>query len=67
MVKQVQNGETIKSGEWAFYRFFAEGSWKYSSPEMQESADILYAKNKLFEYCMKQLGWTYEIQNKYYK
>ena len=67
VVKQVQNGKIIKSGKWTFYRFFAEGSWRYSSPEMQDNMDILYEKNKIFEYCMKQLGWTYEIKNKYYK
>ena len=62
-VKQVQNGKTIKTNEWTFSQF--RGEWRYRTDEMKGNTSIVF-NNKIFEFCMKQLGWAYEKANGYY-
>ena len=62
-VKQVQNGKTIKTNEWTFSQF--RGEWRYKTDEMKGNTSIVF-NNKIFEFCMKQLGWAYEKANGYY-
>ena len=64
-VKQVQNGKLIKSNEWSFSQY--RGDWRYRTDEMKGNTSIVF-NNKIFEYCMKQLGWPFEVVNGgYYK
>ena len=64
-VKQVQNGKLIKSNVWSFSQF--RGEWRYKTDEMKGNTSTVF-NNKIFEYCMKQLGWPFEIVNGgYYK
>lgn len=59
-VKQVQNGKLIKSNVWSFSQF--RGEWRYKTDEMKGNTSTVF-NNKIFEYCMKQLGWPFEIVN----
>ena len=64
-IKQVQNGKTIKSNEWSFSKW-RDDSWRYRTDEMKGNTSIVY-ENKTFQFCMKQLGWSYEKANGYYR
>lgn len=64
IVKQVQNGNLIKSNEWSFSKYYTE-PWRYRTDKMKGNTSIVF-ENKTFEFCMKQLGWSYEKANGYY-
>ena len=59
-VKQVQNGKLIKSNEWSFSQY--RGEWRYKTDEMKGTTSTVF-NNKIFEHCMKQLGWPYNVVN----
>ena len=59
-VKQVQNGKLIKSNEWSFSQY--RGEWRYKTDEMKGTTSTVF-NNKIFEHCMRQLGWPYNVVN----
>ena len=63
-VKQVQNGKLIKSNEWSFSQY--RGEWRYKTDEMKGNTSTVF-NNKIFEYCMNQLGWAYNKKDGYYR
>ena len=66
MVKQVQNGKLIKTHKWSFTE--NNGEWRYSTEEMDKKGrSSIVSESKIFEYCMKRLGWKYVKNGRYYQ
>ncbi len=66
MVKQVQNGKLIKTHKWSFTE--DNGEWRYSTEEMDKKGrSSIVSESKIFEYCMKRLGWKYVKNGRYYQ
>lgn len=66
MVKQVQNGKLIKTHKWSFTE--NNGEWRYSTEEMDKKGrSSIVSESKIFEYCMKRLGWNYVKNGRYYQ
>ena len=64
-VNQVQNGNVIKSVKYSFSQYYTD-AWRYKTDEMKGNTSIV-SNNKVFEHCMKQLGWSYKKDGMYYK
>ena len=65
IVKQIRNGNVIKSNEWRFSKYYND-SWRYKTDEMKGNTSIVM-NSKIFEYCMKRLGWSYKTDGSYYQ
>lgn len=65
MVKQVQNGKEIQTNKWKFIEY--RGDWRYTTDVMEKKGTTsIVFNNKVFEYCMKQLGWPFIAKDGYY-
>ena len=62
VTKQVRNGQILKTIKWNFYN--VRGSWRYSAGN--SSHDNIVYNSKIFEFCMNQLGWSYNKDKGYY-
>ena len=63
-VKEVQNGKALKTNEWSFSKYY-DDPWRYSTEVMKKrgTTSVVTVHSKIFEYCMKQLDWTYRIKD----
>ena len=64
-VKRVQNGSLEKVVTWRFFK--AESVWQYATNTMASGrrAGVL-APDRIFEYGMKQLDWSYSSDGMHY-
>lgn len=69
--KRVKNGQLQEIVKWTFSKI-TKNAWKYRTGETPEGVVIrdtsveLPAQNKVFEFSIKHLGWSYEIRDGYY-
>lgn len=64
-VKRVQNGKLDKVVTWRFFK--ADTVWQYYTSTMVGSRRTgVLVPNKIFEYGMKQLGWSYSSDGMHY-
>ncbi len=64
-VKRVQNGKLDKVVTWRFFK--ADTVWQYYTSTMAGSRRTgVLVPNKIFEYGMKQLGWSYSSDGTHY-
>ena len=65
-VKQVRNGRLDKIVIWKFSKF-RDDMWRYETSLMDGShTTVVSPRNKIFEFCMAQLGWSYKIVDMWY-
>ena len=61
--KFVRNGQLQKVVNWTFSKYQTD-MWRYETSTMDGShTTVVMAKNKLFEFCMNRLGWSYRIDD----
>ena len=67
--RRVQNGMTIESNNYS-YSQYRGGQWRYRTDKMKGNTSVV-CNDEVFEFCMKQLGWTYKVNKlgnlKYYQ
>lgn len=65
-VKLVQNGQ-LKQVAVNHYSKFRSDMWRYSSSLMSPNHDtVVIPQDKVFEYVMHQIGWSYYIKDRFY-
>lgn len=64
--KFVRYGQLQKIVTWHFGKF-RDGMWRYRTNTMRGGHDtVVIPQNKIFEYGMNQIGWSYYASNGYY-
>ena len=65
--KKVADGQLKQVTKWTFGKSPANGMWRYETSEMdgEHFTAVLY-RNRIFEFCMKNLGWGYKIEDMWY-
>ena len=64
--KMVHNGKLARVLTWKFSKF-RDDMWRYETNEMDGShTTVVTPRNKIFEFCMKKLGWSYKIVDFWY-
>ena len=59
--KQARNGKVVQVINWKFSKH-GEDMWRYETDTMDGNhTTVVIPQNKLFEYCMAKLGWSYKI------
>lgn len=69
--KFVKGGKLQQTVKWKFSSYRGD-MWRYETSTMDGShTTVVIPRNRLFEFCMNKLGWTYTITNdsgiKYYQ
>lgn len=65
-VKRVQNGRLGEVVTWRFSQYKTD-MWRYRTNTMSGNhTTVLMAPNKIFEYGMNRLGWSYRLNGTYY-
>ena len=65
-VKRVQNGRLDQVMTWRFSQYKSD-MWRYrTNPMSGNQTSIVRAPNKIFEYGMNRLGWSYSLNGTYY-
>lgn len=65
-VKQVRNGRLDKVVIWKFSQVRGD-MWRYETSTMDGThTTVVMHPNKIFEFCMNQLGWSYRVDGMYY-
>lgn len=60
-VKQVRNGQLLQTVIWKFSKA-RNDFWRYETSTMDGThTTVVIPKNKIFEFCMARLGWSYQI------
>lgn len=64
--KMVQNGQLQQVIRWEFNKYLTD-MWRYQTNTMDRShATVVIAPNRIFEYGMNQIGWSYYTHDKRY-
>ena len=64
--KMVHNGELSRVLTWNFSKY-QDDMWRYETNSMDGShTTVVTPRNKIFEFCMKKLGWSYKIVDMWY-
>ncbi|MBQ6976900.1 MAG: hypothetical protein IJQ16_10185 [Selenomonadaceae bacterium] len=64
--KKVRNGKLIQVVQWKFSKFRGD-MWRYETSTMDGShTTVVIPRNKIFEFCINRLGWSYRIEGNYY-
>ena len=64
--KMVHNGELSRVLTWNFSKY-QDDMWRYETNSMDGShTTVVTPRNKIFEFCMKNLGWSYKIVDFWY-
>ena len=64
--KMVHNGELSRVLTWNFSKY-QDDMWRYETNSMDGShTTVVTPRNKIFEFCMKKLGWSYKIVDFWY-
>ena len=65
-VKQVRNGRLDKVVIWKFSQVRGD-MWRYETSTMDGThTTVVSHPNKIFEFGMNQLGWSYRVDDMYY-
>ncbi len=65
-IKKVQNNQLLKTLNYTFSKF-ENDFWRYESSEMDgEHLTVVIPRNPIFEFCMKNLGLSYQIEDYWY-
>ncbi len=65
-VKKVRNGQLLQTVIWKFSQVRGD-FWRYETSTMDGThTTVVMPRNKIFEFGMGQLGWSYRIENNYY-
>lgn len=66
-VKKVRNGQLLQVIIWKFSQYRG-GMWRYETSTMDGThTTVVMHPNKIFEFCMNQLGWSYRVNGMYYE
>lgn len=64
--KSVRNGRLVKTIRWDYFQE-SSAMWRYETSTMDGShTTAVTPPDKVFEFCMKKLGWSYRIQEFWY-
>lgn len=64
--KFVRNGRLQKVVNWSFSKYKTD-MWRYETSTMDGShTTVVMPRNKIFEFCMNRLGWSYRTDGHYY-
>ena len=64
--KLLHNGKLSRSLTWKFSKF-RDDMWRYETNTMDGThTTVVIPRNKVFEFCMNQLGWSYKIVDMWY-
>ena len=63
-VKEIRNGQAPKVATWYFTRRSDSNKWYYSMRRL--GGESVLSHNKIFEFCMKEVGWSYTTDGNYY-
>lgn len=64
--KLLHNGKFSRSLTWRFSKF-RDDMWRYETNTMDGThTTVVIPRNKVFEFCMNQLGWSYKIVDMWY-
>ena len=59
--KMIKNGNLSQVVVWKFSKY-GEDMWRYETDAMDGThTTVVIPQNKVFEYCMNRLGWSYKI------
>ena len=65
-VKRVQNGRLDQVMTWRFSQYKSDMWWYRTNTMSGNQTSIVRAPNKIFEYGMNRLGWSYSLNGTYY-
>lgn len=61
--KMVRNGQLLKVIHWEFMKYKTD-MWRYRTDTMDRKiTSVVIPHNRIFEYCMDQIGWSYYIRS----
>ena len=64
--KLLHNGKLSRRLTWKFSKF-RNDMWRYETNTMDGThTTVVIPRNKVFEFCMNQLGWSYKIVDMWY-
>ena len=63
-VKEVKNGEVSNITTLYFTRRAGSDKWYYSTRRIGGETELTH--NKIFEFCMREVGWSYTTDGHYY-
>ena len=64
--KMVKNGRLTQVVVWKFSKY-RDDMWRYETNTMSGGhTTVVIPQNKVFEFCMNQLGWAYKIVDMWY-
>ena len=63
--KFVRNGQLQNVVNWSFSQWHSD-NWRYETNTMSGGHTTVVFNNKLFEFCMARLGWSYSKTDGYY-
>ena len=64
--KMVHNGQLSRVLNWHFSKY-QDDMWRYETDSMDGThTTVVTPRNKIFEFCMKKLGWSYKIVDFWY-
>ena len=65
-IKKVQGEKLLQTVSYTFSKF-EDGFWRYESSKMDgEHLTVVIPRNRIFEFCMENLGWSYQIEDFWY-
>lgn len=60
--KEVRNGKLLKVVAWKFSKY-KDDMWRYETNTMDGThTTVVSPENKIFQFCMKKLGWHYTVK-----
>lgn len=60
--KEVRNGKLLKVISWKFSKY-KDDMWRYETSTMDGMhTTVVSPGNKVFEFCMNKLGWSYTVK-----
>ncbi|MBP5201068.1 MAG: hypothetical protein J6Z82_10535 [Schwartzia sp.] len=64
--KRVRNGKLVDVVHWTYEKLRSD-MWRYETNTMDGShTTVVTVGNKVFEFCMDELGWEYTVQKYWY-
>ena len=62
-VKQVKNGQLQKVATLSYIKAHSssDSEWRYRTSTMVDHTAAVHAVDKVFEFCMNKIGWSYRI------
>lgn len=60
--KMVRDGELVEVLDWSYSKYSSD-NWRYRTGKMRNNTSVVTYRDKIFEYCMHRLGWTYRVRD----